>query len=83
MREESALKTNDDFKGNVANLIKIINACNKFNIELKDVINTLRSPDKKQVLNRINTLHGQTEKQKLLHEQEERAKRSSDFGIGE
>ncbi len=83
MREEHVLKTNDDFNGNVANLIKIINACNKYGINLKDVINTLRTPDKKLVLNRINTLHGKTEEQKKLKEEEERAKRASAFGIGE
>ena len=83
MREEHVLKTNDDFNGNVANLIKIINACNKYGINLKDVINTLRTPDKKLVLNRINTLHGKTEEQKRLKEEEERAKRASAFGIGE
>ena len=83
MIEEHSLKTNDDFNGSVANLIKVINACNKFGINLKDVINTLRTPDKKIVLNRINTLHGQTETQKALKEEEERAKRATDYGIGE
>ena len=83
MKEEYALKTNDDFNGNVANLIKVINACNKFGINIKDVINTLKTPDKKNVLNRINTLHGKTEEQKKLKEEEERAKRASIFGIGE
>ena len=83
MREEFTLKTNDDYNGNVANLIKVINACNKFGINLKDVINTLRTPDKKIVLDKIKTLHGQTEKQSSLKEEAERAKRASDYGIGE
>ena len=83
MREEHVLKTNDDFNGNVANLIKIINACNKYGINLKDVINTLRTPDKKLVLNRINTLNEKKKKKKKLKEEEERAKRASAFGIGE
>ncbi len=83
MKEEQVLKTNDDFNGNIANLIKIINACNKFGINLKDVINALRTPDKKIVLNKINTLHGATEEQQRLKEEAERAKRASAFGIGE
>ena len=48
------LKTNDDFNGSVADLIKIVKACEKANCNIKNVLNVLRRPDKKEVLKELN-----------------------------
>ena len=42
------LKSNNDFNGPVADLIKITNAYSKNGKEVKDMINVLRRPNKKQ-----------------------------------
>ena len=78
------LKTDNDFNGNVSNLIKIVKACEKSGIDVKDVINILRRPDKREVLKEINefTLK-KTEEQKRLEEEEAQKQRATDFGIGE
>lgn len=77
------LKTQEDFNGPIADLTKIVNAYSKQGKDVKDVINVLRRPDKKAVLEEINTLKGKTETQKMLEEEKARIERSSDFGIGE
>ncbi len=77
------LKNNNDFNGPVADLIKITNAYSRNGKEVKDVINVLRRPDKKQVLEEINNYQGKSETQKAMEEEENRAQRASDFGIGE
>ena len=77
------LKNNNDFNGPVADLIKITNAYSRNGKEVKDVINVLRRPDKKQVLEEINNYQGKSETQKAMEEEPNRAQRASDFGIGE
>lgn len=77
------LKTNNDFTGSVADLIKITNAYNKNGKEIKDMINVLRRPDKKVVLEEINNFQGKSEIQRKLDEEKERKERANDFGIGE
>ena len=78
------LKTDNDFDGPISNFIKVIKACEKAGIEVKDVINVLRRPDMKEVLKEINifTLKKsqiQMEKEKICA----RVERAKDFGIGE
>ena len=76
------LKTNNDFTGPIADLTKITNAYNKNGKDIKDMINVLRRPDKKRILEELNNFQGRTETQKQLDEEKERQERASDFGIG-
>ena len=78
------LRTENDFTGPVSDLIKVVKACEKAGIEVKDVMNVLKRPDKKEVLKEINefTLK-KTEAQRILEETEAQKQRASDFGIGE
>ena len=48
------LKTENDFTGPVSDLIKVVKACEKAGINVKDVMNVLRRPNKKEVLKEIN-----------------------------
>lgn len=77
------LKNNNDFNGPVADLIKITNEYSRNGKEVKDIINVLRRPDKKAVLEEIKNFHGKSETQRAIEEEEDRAQRASDFGIGE
>ena len=78
------LKTNDDFIGPVADLIKIVKACEKDGIDVKNVINLLKRPDKKEVLKEINSFSlRKTEAQRKLEELKAQEERAKDFGIGE
>ena len=78
------LRTNDDFSGPVSDLIKIVKACEKAGIDVKNVINVLKRPDKKEVLKQINEYSFRiTETQKRKLEEEAQKQRASDFGIGE
>ncbi len=77
------LKTNNDFNGQVADLIKITNAYSRNGKDIKDMINVLRRPDKKTVLEEINNFKGRTQTQQKLEEEKSRLERASDFGIGE
>ena len=70
------LKSNNDFNGPVADLIKITNAYSKNGKEV-------RRPDRKEVLEEINQFHGKTQDQKEIEEAKKREERASDFGIGE
>lgn len=81
---EYGLKTENDFTGPVSDLIKVVKACEKAGIDVKDLMNVLKRPDKKEVLKEINefTLK-KTEEQKRLEEVEAQKQRASDFGIGE
>lgn len=76
------LKTTNDFNGPLADLIKLTNAYSKIG---KYIINVLRIPypDRKEVLKKINQLHGKTQDQKEIEEAKKREERASDFGIGE
>lgn len=76
------LKTNNDFTGPIADLIKITNAYTKNGKEVKDMINVLRRPNKKQVLEEINNFQGRTEIEKEIDEDAKRKERANDFGIG-
>ena len=78
-----SLKTNNDFDGPVADLIKITNAYYKNGKDIKDIINVLRRSDKKAVLKEIMEFEGKSEIQKKLEEEKLRQERSNDFGIGE
>ena len=78
------LKTNDDFSGPVSDLIKVIKACEKAGIDVKNVINVLKRTDKKEVLKQINEYSfRKTAKEKMQEELEAQKQRASDFGIGE
>ena len=77
------LKTNDDFSGPVSDLIKVIKACEKAGIDVKNVINVLKRTDKKEVLKQINEYSfRKTAKEKMQEELEAQKQRASDFGIG-
>ena len=76
-------KTNDDFNGPIATLIKINNEYSKQGRDIKDFINVLRTPDKKVILEEIHRLKGKTESQKILEEEIARRERANAFGIGE
>lgn len=69
--------------GTIATLAKIANACEKNGKNVKDMINILRRPDKKVVLEELNNFQGKTETQRMLEEQKRMEERKSDFGIGE
>ena len=51
---EFELKTNDDYNGPLSDLIKVTKACEKAGIDVKNMINVLRRPDRKEVLKEIN-----------------------------
>ena len=77
------LKTNDDFSGPVSDLIKIVKACEKAGIDVKNVINVLKRPDKKEALKQINEYSlKKTEKERIQEEINAQKQRASDFGIG-
>ena len=76
-------KTNNDFNGPIANLIKINNEYTKLGKDVKDFINVLRRPDKKLLLEEIHNLEGKTESRKILEEEQARKERADAFGIGE
>lgn len=76
-------KTNDDFNGPVSDLIKIVKACEKSGMDVKNLMNILRRPDKKEVLKEINEFRfRKTEAERRIDEMEAEKKRK-DFGIGE
>ena len=78
------LKTENDFTGPISDLIKVVKACEKSGIDVKDVMNVLKRPDKKEVLKEINEFAlKKTEEQRRLEEVEAQKQRASDFGIGE
>ena len=80
----NGLPDDNDRKGPVSDLIKIIRACEKSGIEVKDVINVLKRPDKKEVLKEINEFSfKKTEATRKLEEIKAQEQRASDFGIGE
>ena len=78
------LKTENDFSGPVSDFIKVVKACEKAGIEVKDVINVLRRPNMKEVLREINeyTLK-KTETQRKMEQLKAQEERAKDFGIGE
>ena len=78
------LKTNDDFSGPVADLIKVVKACEKAGLDVRNVMNVLRRPDKKEVLKEINEYSlEKTETTRKMEELKAQQQRASDFGIGE
>ena len=78
------LKTENDFTGPVSDLIKIVKACEKAGIDVKDVMNVLKRPDKKAVLKEINEYsYRKTEEARKMEEMLAQKQRASDFGIGE
>jgi len=78
------LKTENDFNGPISDFIKVVKACEKAGIEVKDLINVLRRPDMKEVLKEINefTLK-KTDTQRKIEELKAQEDRAKDFGIGE
>lgn len=81
---EFELKTNDDYNGPLSDLIKVTKACEKAGIDVKNMINVLKRPDKKEVLKEINAYEfKKTETQRKLEEQIAQENRAKDFGIGE
>lgn len=76
-------KTNNDYTGSIADLTKITNAYSKNGKDIKDMINVLRIPDKKIILEELNNFNGRTESQRILDEEKRRREMISDFGIGE
>lgn len=78
------LKTDNDFNGPVSDLIKIVKACEKAGIDVKNVMNVLRRPDKKEALKQINKFTWKkTEEQRKMEELKAQEERAKDFGIGE
>lgn len=78
------LKTDNDFNGPVSDLIKIVKACEKAGIDVKNVMNVLRRPDKKEALKQINEFTWKkTEEQRKMEELKAQEERAKDFGIGE
>lgn len=78
------LKTDNDFNGSVSDLIKIVKACEKAGIDVKNVMNVLRRPDKKEALKQINEFTWKkTEEQRKMEELKAQEERAKDFGIGE
>lgn len=74
----------NDRKGPISDLIKIVRACEKSGIEVKDVINVLKRPDRKEVLKEINEYsYKKTEEARKMEELLAQKQRASDFGIGE
>ena len=78
------LKTENDFNGQISDLIKVVKACEKAGIQVKDVINILKRPDMKEALREINeyTLK-KTETQRKIEQLKAQEERAKDFGIGE
>ena len=73
-----------DLDGPISDLIKITKACEKSGIDVSNLINVLRRPDKKEVLKEINEFSfRKTETQKKLEELKAQEERAKDFGIGE
>lgn len=79
-----SFKTDNDFNGPVSDLIKVVKACEKAGIDVKDVMNVLRRTDRKEVLKEINEFTWRkTESQRKMDELKAQEERAKDFGIGE
>lgn len=79
---EFELKTNDDYNGPISDLIKVTKACDKAGLDVKNIINVLRRPDKKAVLKEINEYsYRKTEAQRAMEEQLAQEERAKDFGL--
>lgn len=79
---EFELKTNDDYNGPLSDLIKVTKACEKAGLDVRNMINVLRRPDKKAVLKEINEYsYRKTEAQKMLEEKIAQEERAKDFGF--
>lgn len=66
-----------DLDGPLSDLIKITKACEKAGIDVKDMINVLKRPDKKEALKEINEYafrKKEIETQKKLEEMKEQEK---------
>lgn len=78
------LKTDNDFNGPISDLIKVVKACEKAGIDVKNVMNVLKRPNKKDVLKEINEYTWQrTETQREIDKAKAQEERAKDFGIGE
>lgn len=79
---EFELKTNDDYNGPISDLIKVTKACEKAGLNVKNMINVLRRPDKKAVLEEINKYrYGKTEVQRIIEAKLAQEERAKDFGL--
>lgn len=79
---EFELKTNDDYNGPISDLIKVTKACEKAGLDVKNMINVLRRPDKKNVLKEINEYSfRKTEAQRAMEEKLAQEKMAKDFGF--
>ena len=77
------LRSENDFDGPISDIIKVVRACEKAGIQVKDVINVLRRPDKKEVLREINEFSFQKSQAEMeLKKKLEQEERARDFGIG-
>lgn len=84
MRETYSLKTDNDFNGPLSDLIKLVKACEKAGIDVRNVMNVLRRPDRKEVLKEINEFTWKkTDTKRELDEIKAQEERARDFGIGE
>lgn len=79
---EFELKTNYDFNGPLSELIQVTKACEKAGLDVKNMINVLRRPDKKAVLKEINEYtYRKSESQRELEAKLAQEERAKDFGF--
>lgn len=83
MQNINELPDDNNLQGPISDLIKIVRACEKAGIDVRNVMNVLRRPDRKEVLKEINQFKGKTETQRRLDEMKAQEERARDFGIGE
>ena len=79
---ELELKTNDDYNGQLSDIIKVTRACEESGLDVRNMINALRRPDKKALLQEIKAdLYRKTETQKAIEEKLAQEERAKDFGL--
>jgi len=77
MIDERRLSSEFDFHGPLSDLIQVTKVCEKAGIDVKNMINVLRRPDKKVVLKEINEYafrKKEMETQRKLEEMKEQEK---------
>lgn len=81
MIEEKRLSSEFDFHGPLSDLIQVTKACEKAGLDVRNMINVLRRPDKKEVLKEINEYsYRKTASQKELEARLAQEERAKDYG---